>query len=135
MYAKKSPNLKKRANGRLIILLLVTFHCLMSTVYFLLSPCLPSTFYSLPFSVSILVPGMVWAADPPPGWGTVASGGVVCLGNGVYRLHATAGQPAIVGLGQNSSYRLSSGFWHPAAAPDTPVEPGYPVYLPLVLRE
>ena len=110
MCAEKFPNARRRIVG----IRLVAF-CLLS--------------------ISILVSGRVWSADPPPGWSAVSSGGQVGLDNGVYRLHATVGQPAIVGLGQNSSYRLSSGFWHPVAAPDTPIEPDHWVYLPLVLRK
>jgi hypothetical protein len=61
-------------------------------------------------------------------WSTVDGGGYMFSVGGAYELGATIGQHD-AGCMEGGTYLLCGGFW-----PGSGVEPGYPAYLPLVLK-
>jgi hypothetical protein len=61
-------------------------------------------------------------------WSTVDGGGQTFSSGGAYELGGTIGQPD-AGCMEGGSYSLCGGFW-----PGSGVEPGYPAYIPLVLK-
>jgi hypothetical protein len=61
-------------------------------------------------------------------WSTVDGGGYTFSSGGDYELGGTIGQPD-TGCMEGGSYLLCGGFW-----PGSGLEPGYPAYIPLVLK-
>ena len=61
-------------------------------------------------------------------WSTVDGGGQTFSAGGGYELGGTVGQHD-AGCTEGGTYRLCGGFW-----PGSGVEPGYPAYIPLVLK-
>ena len=61
-------------------------------------------------------------------WSTVDEGGQTFSMGGAYELGGTVGQPD-AGCMEGGAYLLCGGFW-----PGSGVEPGYPAYIPLVLK-
>ena len=61
-------------------------------------------------------------------WSTVDGGGHTFSTGGAYELGGTIGQPD-AGCLEGGTYALCGGFW-----PGSGVEPGYPAYIPLVLK-
>jgi hypothetical protein len=61
-------------------------------------------------------------------WSTVDGGGQTFSSGGAYRLGGTIGQPDARCM-EGGIYLLCGGFW-----PGSGVEPGYPSYIPLVLK-
>jgi hypothetical protein len=61
-------------------------------------------------------------------WSTVDGGGQTFSSGGSYELGGTVGQPD-AGCMSGGDYLLCGGFW-----PGSGVEPGYPAYIPLVLK-
>jgi len=61
-------------------------------------------------------------------WSTVDGGGQTFSVGGAYGLGGTIGQPD-AGCTGGGTYRLCGGFWAGSG-----VEPGYPAYIPLVLK-
>jgi len=79
----------------------------------------------------LLVTSVALAQEGGPydlSWSTVDSGGQTFSSGGAYELGGTIGQPD-AGCMEGGAYRLCGGFW-----PGSGVEPGYPAYLPLVLK-
>ncbi|MDW8068161.1 MAG: hypothetical protein RML46_04545 [Anaerolineae bacterium] len=74
---------------------------------------------------SLLLTGVALASGPPTIDWRVIGGGGGRVQAGTYILDGTVGQ-AVVGRAVGSTHDLCSGFWCGLA--------GYPVYLPLVLR-
>ena len=61
-------------------------------------------------------------------WSTVDGGAYTFSAGGAYDLGGTIGQPDAGCMG-GGAYTLCGGFW-----PGSRVEPGYPAYIPLVLK-
>lgn len=63
-------------------------------------------------------------------WWTVDGGGGASSTGAGYALGATIGQPD-AGVLSGGGYTLGGGFW---GGGEMPQPPGYPVYLPLIVR-
>jgi hypothetical protein len=79
----------------------------------------------------LLVTSVALAQEGGPydlSWSTVDGGGYTFSSGGVYELGGTIGQPD-AGCMEGGTYFLCGGFWSGSG-----VEPGYPSYIPLVLK-